>query len=152
MSRIPARALQPATRASSEPSARTREVAKTMLTLKIATLAAATIMSFSSPAFAGDRQSLYPEGSIFAAPSTSQPSFNADRSDPTAPSSPVASATPRQRAHNQPRAGEFTPPNGKPDLSPESARDVDRLYDELMHRTPPKCLQPAGRAPEGERC
>jgi hypothetical protein len=61
-----------------EPAARARKAAKVMITLKMAMLAAAvTFMTLSSSAIAADRESLYPEGSIFAAPPIGQPSWAA---------------------------------------------------------------------------
>lgn len=42
------------------------------------------------------------------------------------------------RVRVQPRAWEFMPPYGKPDVSMKSARGVDRLYDELIGKSPPR--------------
>jgi hypothetical protein len=64
----------------------------------------------------------------------------------------LAPAAPRQQGWVQPRAREFAAPYSKPDVSPESARAVDRLYDELMHGAPPKCSRAAIHAPRGDRC
>jgi hypothetical protein len=133
-----------------------------MITLKIAALAAATMISMSSSAFAGDRSSLYPEGSICALPSTRWPRTGAgttavDQGAQISPRDPLdapdagngwkpsnrdagnlsAQRIDRQRTRVQPQAWEFMPPYGKPDLSPESARAVDELYHKLMGKTRP---------------
>jgi hypothetical protein len=69
--------------------------------------------------------------------------LDADHSDTIAPSFPVAPTTSRNRIRFQLRIWEFAPHNGEPDPPPESARDVDQLYEVLIHWTPSKCLQPA---------
>jgi hypothetical protein len=71
MSRIP---TDSADRAFAERSARARKVAKVRIALRMATLAATTFMTLSFSAVAADRESLYPEGSIFAEPPLGQPS------------------------------------------------------------------------------
>lgn len=67
---------------------------------------------------------------------SSSADLNTDRPDTVEAS--TATATARQGVRVQPRAWEFAPPYRQPDLSPESARNVDRLYDELIGWTPSK--------------
>jgi hypothetical protein len=47
----------------------------------------------------------------------------------------------------QPRADEFNDPLGQRDVSTQDARDVDRIFDELMHRSREQCL--SARLSEG---
>jgi hypothetical protein len=58
----------------------------------------------------------------------------------------------RPRAHVQPRAWEFAPPYGKPDLSAEKARVVDQLYDNLMRGILPSCSRLSATATRQDRC
>jgi len=55
-------------------------------------------------------------------------------------------------ARVQPRALEFMPPYGQPDLSPENANEVDRLYEKLTHPTETTCPQPSSTPTREERC
>ena len=61
--------------------------------------------------------------------------LHADRSGTIESSFAAEPAALRQPVRVQPRASQFAAPY-KPDVSPESARAVDQLYDELMRRTP----------------
>jgi hypothetical protein len=58
----------------------------------------------------------------------------------------------RPRAHVQPRAWEFAPPYGKPDLTAEKARVVDQLYDNLMRGILPSCSRLSVTAARQDRC
>jgi hypothetical protein len=72
--------------------------------------------------------------------------YGADQSDGIGAWSTYEPVTPRPPVRVQPRAWEFGPPGRGSDLSPESARAVDQLYEELM-RGPSRC-----HAPTGGRC
>jgi hypothetical protein len=74
-----------------------------------------------------------------------------ERSDAPAPSS-SSLATRRDRVRVQPRVWEFTPPYGTPDLSPESVRELELLYDRLIRRAEPRCSQPGTSTPKTEPC
>jgi hypothetical protein len=65
------------------------------------------------------------------------------------PSAPIAG---RARAHVQPRASEFAPPYGDPDMSRESAQTVDQLYAEVMRRAQSHCSQASVNDPRSIRC
>ena len=55
------------------------------------------------------------------------------------------------RVQVQPRAWEFAPPMRNSDLSPDSARTVDQLYDQLM-RSIPRCSQSGQRGSSVGQC
>jgi hypothetical protein len=62
--------------------------------------------------------------------------LDADESRAIGPPAPAPTLARRAQGRVQPRAWEFAPPFGKPDLSPERAQIVDQLYVELMRQTP----------------
>jgi hypothetical protein len=57
----------------------------------------------------------------------------------------------RDQSRVQPTAREFLPPYGKPDVSPQSARAVDQLYEELMRQARSSCID-ARKGSRSERC
>jgi hypothetical protein len=62
--------------------------------------------------------------------------LDAGESPAIVPPTPARPAGGREQVRVQPRAWEFAPPYGIPDLPPERARIVDQLYEELMRSTP----------------
>jgi hypothetical protein len=78
--------------------------------------------------------------------------LNADHAGAIGASYAAALGAERPRAHVQPRAWEFAPPYGKPDLSDEKARVVDQLYDHLMHGILSDCSRRAATAAREDRC
>src|ERR1700722_16106736 len=69
--------------------------------------------------------------------------YGADQSDGIGALPTFDPVTPQPPVRVQPRAWEFAPPGRGSDLSPESARAVDQLYEELM-RGPWRCHTPTG--------
>jgi hypothetical protein len=67
--------------------------------------------------------------------------LGADPFDTVGSGSSVERVAPRPGVRVQPRAWEFMPPYHDPDLSPDSARAVDQLYDKLMRRTSGCCAR-----------
>jgi hypothetical protein len=65
-------------------------------------------------------------GPLPAAAADAQPDHAGAVAGPTADTS-------RQRARVQPQAWEFSAPSGASDLSPKDTRDVEELYQQLMH-------------------
>jgi hypothetical protein len=57
------------------------------------------------------------------------------QSDHAGAAASSATSVSRQRARVQPQAWEFSAPYGAPDVSPADARDVDELYQQLIHGT-----------------
>ena len=78
--------------------------------------------------------------------------LDGDRTAAIVPAIPTTSETRQPQARVQPRAWEFAPPYGKPDLSPENARRVEQLYVEVMRAAPPGCARAAINAQQGGRC
>ena len=60
-------------------------------------------------------------------------------------------AASRQRSHIQPQAWEFSAPSGSSELSPREAREVDQIYEQLIHGALPRCA-PATQTSGEERC
>jgi hypothetical protein len=99
-----------------------KQAAKTMIVLKVAALAAAAVIGVLSAAGAGERSSLYPEGSIFLRPadepSVAGPSVAARGEAQLSPLNPL----------DAPAAGNVWKPSNR-DAGNLSARGWQEYYD-----------------------
>jgi hypothetical protein len=77
--------------------------------------------------------------------------YGADPSEEVGAVSRFGSVSPPPPVRVQPRAWEFAAPWRDSDLSPESARAVDQLYEEVMRGTL-RCVRSAEHAPTGGQC